>query len=169
MSRKKSNERETMKFPNSETSKGWDVPVIRKDEIINSTDFKTYDKSIVLDIIKNVELMVKQDVSNGFNTSIPYLCSFKISDFKSVEERMEVNKTLRAAKESLSQKDYVAFKLSYFRDIKLKADTETYYLDFIRQAIKANKLVWSYLLSKMSEPKARLTMWLMTKMNMDYE
>ena len=94
---------EVRTFPN-----GYDVRVVRKQDILDCIDDNIIDKDIALELVSQCEIDAAKYLSDGKWTGLPYLGNVKIREGRTI---LENNKELREdAKNILDEEKYVLFR-----------------------------------------------------------
>lgn len=72
-----SSDKNTRKFP-----RGYDVTIVRKEDVLEAIDDNIIDKEIALDLIKQLELDASNFIKEGRWTSLPLLVLLDIMRIK---------------------------------------------------------------------------------------
>lgn len=113
---------DVFRFPN----KGYDVTIVRKEDIIDSLD-TNIDKDITLAIVKQLELDASNFIKEGRWTGIPFLGNMKIPDYKKKFNEINAKELLDTAKENLDKEQYKAFRYDVNAKISVDIKQERLY------------------------------------------
>ena len=126
---------DTIKMPGG----GYDVKVVRKEEIIKCIDSNILDKDIMLAFINQFEVDATNFLSQGRWTSLPYIGTLRKSQYKEVLNSEEIIELDEAAKENLDRNKYILFRKNLRNDIARRLKTERLYKYTLSQVVKKNK------------------------------
>lgn len=112
--------KEVIKFPNG----GYDITIVRKEDIIATIDANITDKEVMMEIISQLEVDTSKLVSKGVWTGIPYMGSIRTPEGIKLNKTPEQRELLDDAFESLSHEKYVMFrhKLAVENDRQIRAN-----------------------------------------------
>lgn len=100
------------KFP-----KGYNVVVLRRDDVIKCIEDNITDKDVMLEVIKQCESDVAKFIEEQRWTGVPFLGNIRIPPNKARIMSDEVQGILEDAKESLDKEKYAVFKKELYLDI----------------------------------------------------
>ena len=72
-----SSDKNTRKFP-----RGYDVTIVRKEDVLEAIDDNIIDKEIALDLIKQLELDASNFIKEGRWTSLPFIGTIRYNENK---------------------------------------------------------------------------------------
>lgn len=143
---------DTIKMPGG----GYDVKVVRKEDIIKCIDSNILDKDIMFAFIKQFEVDATNFLSQGRWTSLPYIGTLKKNQYKEALNSKEVQELDEAAKENLDRNKYLLFRKNLKDDIAKSIKRERIYKYVLSQVVKKNKEYYKYLESTKGELYARV-------------
>ena len=140
---------EIRKFPN-----GYDVRVVRKQDILDCIDENIIDKEIALELITQCEIDACQYINEGKWTGLPYIGSVRLNDGgKILRENKEL---LNEAKEKLDDDKYILFKKSLVIEGKTKIKKSRYFNYIVSQAVTKNRKLYLKLCDTKGEHYAKI-------------
>ena len=113
----------TFKFPNG----GYDVTVLRKQDVLDCIDDNIIDKEVALAIVQQCEIDAANFLMSGRWTGIPYLGNIRIPKFRQILNSPETKALINDAKESLDADKYIVFRNNLAADISKHAKFERYF------------------------------------------
>ena len=143
---------DTIKMPNG----GYDVKVIRKEDVIKCIDSNIVDKDIMLAFINQFEIDASNFLSEGRWTSLPYIGTLRKNQYKEILNSDEVKELDEAAKENLDKNKYILFRKNLRDDISKRIKRERIYKYTLSQVIKKNKKFYNYIEKTKGEKIARV-------------
>ena len=143
---------DTLKMPNG----GYDVKVVRKEDIIRCIDDNILDKDIMLEFINQFEVDAINFLGQGRWTSLPYIGTLRRNQFKEIVNSDEIRELDEAARETLDKSKYILFRKNLKDDIAKAIKRERIYKYTLSQVVKKNKEFYNYLLSTRGEYIARI-------------
>ena len=143
---------DTIKMPNG----GYDVKVVRKEDILACIDENILDKNIMLAFINQFEVDASNFLKEGRWTSLPYLGTLRKNQYKEALNSKEVKELDEAAKENLDRTKYVVFRKDLRNDIARAIKRERVYKYTLSQVVKKNKKFFEYLIESKGEKIARV-------------
>lgn len=154
------------KFP-----KGYEVKIVRKQDVIDCIDANIIDKDIALEIITQLEVDALMFVEKGVWTGLPYLGSIRVPEGKKLERSKENQELLAAAKETKSKEDFIMFRRQLRKDNAIKVEYRRLYRYELSKAVKRNTKLYKKLCKTKGELFANLTLYLATQLKSinDYE
>lgn len=140
---------EIRKFPN-----GYDVRVVRKQDILDCIDENIIDKEIALELITQCEIDACQYINEGKWTGLPYIGSVRLNDGgKILRENKEL---LNEAKEKLDDEKYILFKKSLVIEGKTKLKKSRYFNYIVSIYANHNRKVYKELVANNGENFAKV-------------
>ena len=142
---------DTIKMPGG----GYDVKVVRKEDILKCIDSNILDKDIMLAFINQFEVDASNFLSQGRWTSLPYIGTLRKSQYKEALNSEEVKELDEAAKENLDKNKYILFRKDLRNDIAKSIKRERLYKYTLSQVVTKNKKFYDYLEQTKGELYAR--------------
>lgn len=143
---------DTIRMPNG----GYDVKVVRKEDIIKCIDSNILDKDIMLAFINQFEVDATNFLSQGRWTSLPYIGTLRKNQFKEVINSEEIKELDEEAKENLDKNKYILFKKNLRQTIAKNLKRERLYKYILSQEVNKNRAFYNYLEKTKGESIARL-------------
>lgn len=143
---------DTIKMPGG----GYDVKVVRKEDILKCIDNNIVDKDIMLAFITQFEIDASNFLVQGRWTSLPYIGTLRKNQYKEALNSEEVRELDEAAKENLDRSKYLLFRKDLRNDIAKAIKRERLYSYTLSQVVKKNKEFYNYLESTKGELYARV-------------
>lgn len=143
---------DTIKMPGG----GYDIKVVRKEDILACIDSNFLDKDLMLEFINQFEVDATNFLKEGRWTSLPYIGTLRKNQYKEALRSKEVKELVEAAKETLDKDKYIIFKRDLKDDIAKSIKRERIYKYTLSQVVKKNKKFYDYLESKKGELIARV-------------
>ena len=143
---------ETIKMPGG----GYDVKVVRKEDILKCIDSNIVDKDIMLAFINQFEVDATNFLSQGRWTSLPYIGTLRKNQYKEALNSKEIKELDEAAKENLDKNKYIVFKKNLRDDTIRHLKRERLYKYTLSQVVKKNKKFYNYLEKTKGEKIARV-------------
>lgn len=157
---------DTIKMPGG----GYDVKVIRKEEILKCIDSNILDKEIMLAFINQFEVDASNFLSQGRWTSLPYIGTLRKNQYKEALNSKENKELIETAKESLDRDKYIIFRKNLRDDTAKAIKRERLYKYTLSQVVKKNKEFYNYLDKHKGEKFARVICYTMFELtSVDYE
>lgn len=141
-----------MKFPNG----GYDVNVVRKQEVLDCIDNNIIDKDIALDLIKQLEIDATTFIKDGKWTGIPFIGSIRVPRFRQLFQSENARILKENANELLDKESYIMFKKSLAADVQKRAKVERYYNYLLAQEMNKNMKVFKIWAKKYGELEAKI-------------
>ena len=135
---------------------GYDVKVVRKEDIIKCIDDNIIDKDIMLEFINQFEVDAITFLGQGRWTSLPYIGTLRRNQFKEIINSKEIKELDEAARETLDKSKYILFRKNLKDDIAKAIKRERIYKYMLSQVVKKNKEFYNYLLNTRGEYIARI-------------
>ena len=143
---------DTVKMPGG----GYDIKVVRKEDIIKCIDSNILDKDIMLAFITQFEIDANNFLTQGRWTSLPYIGTLRKNQYKEALNSEEVIALDEAAKENLDKDKYILFRKDLRNDIAKAIKRERLYNYTLSQVVKKNKEFYNYLYKTKGEIYARV-------------
>ena len=114
---------ESRKFP----PEGYQVTVLRKQDVLKCIDENIIDKEIALEIVRRCEIDATNFLKEGRWAGIPFLGNIRIPKIVETFISEDTQKLMAEAKENLDSNKYLLFRQQFAKDaVKREAD-ERYY------------------------------------------
>lgn len=151
---------EIVKFPDN----GYEVTIIRKQDVLDCIDNNIIDKEIALDLISKLEVDAASVLNAGFRANIPFLGTIQVKRTMKLLNTKEVKDNIIAAREVLDRDAYIMFRKKLAKDVALKASYDKYYTWCAKSAVSKNLKRFKELASKKGEAFARFYLYSLTKL-----
>lgn len=114
---------EVRKFPPD----GYEVTVLRKQDVLKCIDENIIDKEIALEIVRRCEIDATNFLKEGRWAGIPFLGNIRIPKIVQTFMSEETQKLMAEAKENLDENKYLLFRKQFATDTVKRQDRERYY------------------------------------------
>lgn len=114
---------EVRRFP----PEGYEVTVLRKQDVLKCIDENIIDKEIALDIVRRCEIDATNFLKEGRWAGIPFLGNIRIPKIVQTFMSEETQKLIAEAKENLDENKYLLFRKEFAKDAMKQEDKERYY------------------------------------------
>lgn len=138
---------ETIKMPKG----GFDIRVVRKEDILKCIDSNILDKDIMLAFINQLEVDATNFLSEGRWTSLPYIGTLRKSQFKEIMATPEIKQLNADAKETLDKNKYIVFRKNLNADISRRLKRDRVYRYMLSQMVKKNRQFYENLVADRGE------------------
>ena len=138
---------DTFKFPNG----GYDVTVVRKQDILDCLDANVVDKEVVLAVISQCELDASNFIESGRWTGIPFLGSIRVPKRLQKLRTPEVQELIDEAKNTLDKDRYIVFRQKLEADIHNEEKHERFYRYIVSHFVNNNRRFYNRLVRKYTE------------------
>ena len=149
---------DTIKMPDG----GYDIKVVRKEDILQCIDSNILDKDVMLAFINQLEVDATNFLSQGRWTSLPYIGTLRRNEYKERINSEEVKDLVDAAKETLDKNKYILFRKDIRNDIAKSIKRERLYKYTLSKFVTKNKEFYKYLESTKGELYARVMCYTMS-------
>ena len=141
----------TFKFPPN----GYEVTVLRKQDVLNCIEENIIDKEIALDIVRRCEIDATNFLKEGRWAGIPFIGNIRIP--KQVQRFMseDMQKTMRDARENLDKDKYLLFRKQVVDDTFRQIKEDRYYKYEVSKFVGKNLHIFKYLTTKYGDAMAR--------------
>lgn len=150
---------DTFKFPN-----GYDVTVVRKQDIIDCLDANVIDKDVVLAVISQCEVDAANFISSGRWTGIPFLGSIRVPKRTQKYNSPEIKELIEEAKNTLDKDRYMVFRQNLDRDIQIGEKQERFYRYIVSHFVNNNRKFYNKLVEKEGEKVAQFICWTLSNL-----
>lgn len=157
---------DTYKFPG-----GFDVKVVRKQDIISCINCNIVDKEVALALIQQCETDAANFLRNGRWTGIPFIGSIRVPKVVQMQKSKEQQELIATARETISPEQYVIFRRELATDNFKKIKAQKYYNYILSIAINKNRTLFKKMIKDKGEAYARLHFFLnnsITAVNNEY-
>lgn len=140
---------DTYKFPG-----GYDVKVVRKQDVIECINTNIVDKEVALALIQQCEIDAANFLRQGKWTGIPFIGSIRASKVSQLgKEQQDI---IEAAKDIATPEEYVLFRrnLAYDNDRRVKA--QKYYNYVLSMAVSKNRNLFKKMCKEKGVAYARI-------------
>lgn len=134
---------------------GYEVEVLRKEDILNTIDDYIIDKEIALDIIKKCEQDAIDFLKQGEWVSIPFIGSIKIPDTVKLMSDDKTKELLKSAEEELDKQKYILFRRSLANDVGKRVKINRYQNYMTSKFVTNNKQLYKKLVKDFGEHIAK--------------
>ena len=114
---------EVRKFP----PEGYEVTVLRKQDVLKCIDDNIIDKEIALDIVRRCEIDATNFLKEGRWAGIPFLGNIRIPKIVQTFMSEETQKLMQEAKETLDEHKYLLFRKEFASNAVKQEAHERYY------------------------------------------
>lgn len=141
----------TFKFPPN----GYEVTVLRKQDVLDCIEENIIDKEIALDIVRRCEIDATNFLKEGRWAGIPFIGNIRIP--KQVQRFMseDMQKTMRDARENLDKDKYLLFRKQVVDDTFRQIKEDRYYKYEVSKFVGKNLHIFKYLTVKHGDAMAR--------------
>lgn len=126
-----------LKFPN-----GFDIKVVRKQDILDCIDANIIDKEIAYELVKQCEIDATNFLLEGRWAGIPFLGNIRIPRFKQRFNTEEVKEIYQEAKETMDENTFVLFSKGYRKEIARQVKQSRYYNYILSTMVTKNNKVF---------------------------
>lgn len=134
---------------------GYEVEVLRKEDILNTIEDCIIDKEIALDIIKKCEQDAIDFLKKGEWVSIPFIGSIKIPDTVKLMSDNKTKELLESAEEELDKQKYILFRRSLANDVGKRVKINRYQNYMTSKFVTNNKQLYKKLVKDFGEHIAK--------------
>lgn len=141
----------TFKFPPN----GYEVTVLRKQDVLDCIEENIIDKEIALDIVRRCEIDATNFLKEGRWAGIPFIGNIRIP--KQVQHFMseDMQKTMQDARENLDKDKYLLFRKQVVDDAFKQIKEDRYYKYEVSKFVGKNLHIFKYLTTKYNDAMAR--------------
>ena len=143
---------EQFKFPNG----GYEVTVLRKQDILDCIEDNIIDKEIALAIVEQCEIDAATCLAQGRWTGLPYIANVGVPAHIQTLHKKENEELLEIAKDELEGKKYIMFRKELAGEAAKHAKQERLYRYLVSIAVRANKRLYRKLCNENGEYYARI-------------
>lgn len=138
------------RFPN-----GYEVKVLRKEDVLASIDANIIDKEVALEIVKRCEIDAANFLKEGRWASIPFMGAIRIPKTQLALMSDKTKELLNEAKQNLEHDKYILFRQSVANDIGKRVKVERYYMYTVSKFVGRNPKFFRIIADKKGDAYAR--------------
>lgn len=135
---------------------GYDIKVVRKEEIIECIDANIVDKDVMMAFITQIEVDSVNFLQQGRWTSLPYMGTLRKNKYKEITRSQEYKELNEVAQETLDKDKYILFRKNLRNDVARKIKRERFFNYVVSQFYTKNKDYYKYIESTKGEKYARI-------------
>lgn len=151
---------DTLKFPG-----GYDVTVVRKQDILDCLDANIVDKDVVLAVISQCEIDAADFIQSGRWTGIPFLGNIRLPKRVLKYRTPEVQELINEAKNTMDKDRYLVFRQRLGTDIKIEEKQERFYRYIVSHFVNNNRKFYNKLVTKHGEKIAQFICWTLSNLS----
>lgn len=135
---------------------GYDVDVLRKEDIINRIQDDSINKNLLLKIVEHCEKQAAEYLKDGRWAGIPYIGNIRIP--KTVQNFIsEESKALfEDAEQTLNREAYIAFRKNYSKDVGKQVNINRYHNYITSKIVASNKKFFRRIASMKGDIAAKI-------------
>lgn len=157
---------DTVRMPDG----GYDIKIVRKEDIIKCIDSNILDKDIMLAFINQLELDARNFIEQGRWTSLPYIGTIRKNQYKEISRSKEVTELIDAARDTLDRDKYLLFRKNLKDEIAISIKHERLYKYKLSQVVKKNRSFYNRIEKRKGEKIARVVCYSFFELSfIDYE
>lgn len=143
---------------------GFNIRVVRKEDILDTIDKNILDKDVALEVISHCEISAINFFKNGYWASIPHMGNFRL-DPRKVLRKETLDSMDGAAKQFVMSDDpqskarYILFRKQVSNDAREEIEFKRYYNYSIALEANRNRKIFNKMCKKIGMPMTRLRMW----------
>ena len=142
---------DTYKFPG-----GYDVKVVRKQDIIDCININIVDKEVALALVQQCEIDANKFLASGRWTGIPFIGSIRANQVVQLERSEDQKELIEAAYETVSPDQYVMFRKTLNYDNHKRVKAQRYYNYVLSMAISRNRNLYKKMCKEKGEAYTRI-------------
>ena len=143
---------ESRKFP----PEGYQVTVLRKQDVLKCIDENIIDKEIALEIVRRCEIDAANFVKDGRWAGIPFLGNLRIPKIVQTFLSEDTQQLMAEAKENLDEHKYLLFRRQFATDAVKREDRERFYKYELSKFVGKNLKFFRKLAAEQGEKLARV-------------
>lgn len=149
-----------IKFPNG----GYDVTIIRKQDVLDCIDANIIDKEVALDLIAKLEIDAMSVVNSGMKANIPFLGSIQMKTTRKIYDSADVKESIIDARNTLDKDSYIMFRKKLSKTVAEQASYDKFYQWRANAIVKANPKKFRELAAAKGEHFAKFYLFSLDKM-----
>lgn len=142
---------DVFKFPND----GYEVKVVRKEDIINTINENIIDKEVALALVTRCEIDATNFLREGRWAGIPFMGNIRITHTMKALMSEETKSVLEEAKENLDANKFILFRRAYCNDIGKHVKIERYYKYVVSKFVGKNQNFFNIISRRKGDKFAR--------------
>lgn len=151
---------DTYKFPD-----GYDVKVVRKEEILECIAKNITDPEVVMAVIKNCEIDAANYLREGRWAGIPYIGNIRIPKGKQKLKSTETQALIKEAKENLDSHKYILFRKNLGKHIGEQVKANRYFNYVVSKMVTKHTKYFRHLCDVKGELFAKVLLYTMNDLN----
>ena len=144
---------------------GYDVKILRKEDVLASIEANIVDKEVALEIVKRCEIDAANFIKEGRWASIPFIGNIRIPKFKEKFTSEETQNLLSEAEATLERDKYLLFRKSVAEDINKKIKIKRYFCYQVSKFVGKNPKFFKKVSEKHGDNYARLLCYTLSGIN----
>lgn len=134
---------------------GYEVRVLRKEDVLACIDSNIIDKDVALAIVKKCEIDAANFLREGRWAGIPFIGNIRIP--KTVQNFMteETKAIFKEAEENLDRQKYILFRKQYSTEVGKRVKIERYYRYVVSRFVGRNQKFFKNVSKKYGDEYAR--------------
>ena len=153
---------DTYKFPN-----GYDVTVVRKQDIIDCLDDNIIDKDVVLAVINQLEVDSANFIQEGRWTGIPFIGNIRVPKRIQKLYSEEIQELIQEARETLPKDKYIFFRQQLSVELEKEEKKSRFTNYIISQFAAKHPKYYRQLVNEGGEAYAKFKCWTLSNLT-DY-
>lgn len=125
---------DTYRFPN-----GYDVKVVRKQDIIDSITCNIVDKEVALALVQQCEIDAAGFISKGRWAGIPFMGTIRSNKITLLQTSKEQQELIEYSRNNLTREQYCLFKKKLIQDNGKRVKAQRYYQYVLSMAVAKNR------------------------------
>lgn len=143
---------EVRKFP----PEGYEVTVLRKQDVLKCIDENIIDKEIALEIVRRCEIDAANFLKEGRWAGIPFLGNLRIPKVVKTFLEEDTQQLMEDAKANLDKDKYLLFRRQFAKDVVKREDRERLYKYELSKFVGKNLKFFRALVDEKGEKFARV-------------
>lgn len=152
---------DVFKFP-----KGYEVKILRKEDVLASIDANIIDKDVALEIVKKCEIDAANFLREGCWASIPFIGNLRVPKTTKKLLSEETQAILGEAKTALDRDKFLLFRKSIAFDIGKQVKVERYYRYTVSKFVGKNPKFFKDMSAKYGDIAARFLCYTLCDLSM---
>ena len=144
---------------------GYDVKILRKEDVIASIEANIVDKDVALEIVKRCEIDAANSIKAGRWASIPYIGNIRVPRGREKFLSEETQALLKEAEATLDRDKYLLFRKSVAADIGKQVKLERYFYYQVSKFVGRNTKFFRKVAEKHGDNYARFLCYTLSGIN----
>lgn len=153
---------DTFRFPN-----GYDVRVLRKEDVLASIEHNIIDKEVALAIVKQCEIDAANFLREGRWAGIPFIGNIRIPKTVQKFNTIESKTILQEAEDSLETNKWLLFRKNYANEIGRQVKVERYYQYLVSKFVGRNMKFFRLVAKENGDMYARILCYTLSDLTLD--